>query len=517
MTDNRKFVSAVLLALSLAAAFSCNKEKDFVNSPEDMTLSEKNLSCNFKPREWDIEFTTEKDWVVDSIFASPAIVDEEWLTVDLKEGHGSGKLHLTCTENNLSKTRKAIVRLSVDPLYPEYRSITLEQTGKPELSIGELKDITSESVTVSGKHRYEGKDEIVVKTGFQVQTNEQEAGEKIYAEVDEDKTFTAAIPVQSGNSYEIRSFAEDAEGNLFLSKESRKIAIEFSLGTPVLKGKIRSNSQIKDVMLQLPYFFGDGKTYTISATCDMEGIAIEPQEITLSTSGGLIELPLSGKATTEGTATFTFQGLPERFTETYQVSTEVLKGGKNLVLYWESFGEGYTYGSKAVGLTDGIEDNAPISNETVRFKRMGQPKAEYMKEGFCGIRLEKETEAFKNNAEIGFDWASAGPVLNLKKKENGKFHILHLDFSGASNLRLELAVRNPMSQQDLILSYSNDQGKTWTPIVWEKVGGEESKFVLIRSTSEITAADDMRLKVEMNSNDGLKKQVDDLRMIGDFE
>ena len=517
MKNNTVFETILLLLSAATILVSCSKEKGHVNSKDDMILSETELSIGYQEQSEKITLESKGPWHLTDIAGG-----EGWLTTDINAGSGpSDVVTLNCTENNEAKGRSAYVRFKLDGIYPEYRTVTVHQSGKPVVKMEAFTSISSSTVGMKATYSYEGDNSIFEKGGFIMIHGGNE--EKVYGEmtiVEEKRKneFTTESQIISGDEYTVKAFLEDQFGNTFISENEEVLKVSFSFGTLACKGIVRTHLEVKDVVLTLPYFLGDGQTYHIEVSCDNPGLSVAPVDVTMSPEGGVIELPVTGMVEETGTATFTMTGLPAFVTTPMNVSIQILMGGSNQILYWETFGEGYASVSKAITLTENVEDNVAISDDIVRFSRKEQPKVVYMKEGSCSIRIEKEADSFVNDPEIGFDWGSSGPVLNLKKQEQyGAFYIHHLDFTGASEMKLEFAVKNPISDKDLELFYSENEGESWTPITWVKVGGDEKPFVIAHSTSTLPGSTDMSLKIVLKSSDGAKKQIDDLRMIGSFK
>ena len=501
-----------LIALAL---ISCNKEKDHINAEDDIILSQAELDFSFQGGSSSITLESKGPWHLTDIAGG-----EGWLTSDAQAGSGhSDMITLTCTENPEAKERSAYVRFKLDGIYPEYKSIAVQQSGKPAVKMEAFTSVTSSTVGLKATYSYEGDNSIFERGGFimaHAGNEEKVYGEMTVVEEKRKNEFTAESQIISGDNYTVKAFLEDQFGNTFISENEEELRVSFSFGTLSCKGVLRNNMEVKDFVLTLPYFLGDGQTYHIEASCDKAGLSVAPADVTMSPDGGVIELPVSGKTEETGTATFTVNGLPDFVTPAPSISVPIKIGGAGQVLYWETFGEGYKYPDKAYSLTDAVTDGVPITDEILKFSRTEQPGVVYIKEGSVGIRIEKKADAFSKDPEIGYDWASAGPVLNLKKKENGTFYIHHLNFEGATDLQLQFLVKNPFSAADLDLFYSENEGESWTPVTWEKIGGDEKPFVLVNSKTTFEEVKEMSLKFVLKSSDGAKKQIDDLRMIGSY-
>lgn len=100
----------------------------------------------------------------------------------------------------------------------------------------------------------------------------------------------------------------DFEG---LTGERFGAAAELSFGTPSVAGSMTAGKELSGVKISIPYFNAKGtEKYTVSATvAGVEGLSVAGGEKTLAAGSGAIELDVTGMPATDGTVTFTINGI----------------------------------------------------------------------------------------------------------------------------------------------------------------------------------------------------------------
>ncbi len=495
----------------ILAATSCSKDAGQVTSPESMILGCDSLRLgNDAQTEITLELTTDQAWVLDSVLPASGTEAVDWLTVYDQEGSGNATVKLSCKQNENPADRLALVRFKIQGAYAEYRTCTVIQSGTPTVTTKAIVSTTAESITLAGSYTYTG--EYLSKTGFEIWKNDNtEEKEIVYAETSK-SNFSLKYPVEHGNDYHYRAFVEGFAGKIFTADNEESISIRFTPKTPSIEGTLRSNVEIKDAYVVFPYHFGDGKNYNVSATCNIEGVSIETQEVNFDPNGGEIRLKITGIPTTSGTATFSPTGFPEVFNEVL-VSTEILQGGSGLLLYHETFGP-KPDGDKPYNLT-----SKPIGEviDDIEFSRIGQPSAEY-------IRYTDKThirhEPVRGSKPEDYVWASGSPVLYAAKNTQAILCINKLNVTDATNIKLDFGYCSYASKylKEITIEYSNDGGKTWTEVDWElTVPFVSGKYIQAQTISEIIGSNNLslRLMLDVPSN-GADVRLDDLRLLGDY-
>ena len=499
----------------ILAATSCSKDAGQVTSPESMILGCDSLRLgNDAQTEITLELTTDQAWVLDSVLPASGTEAVDWLTVYDQEGSGNATVKLSCKQNENPADRLALVRFKIQEAYAEYRTCTVIQSGTPTVTTEPVSEVTAESITLSGTYAYTGS--AITRTGFEVWENDnEETKEVVYAEGTA-TDFSLTYPITYGNDYRYRAFVEGFAGKVFPAENEERISIRFSLGTSEVEGELRTNAETKDVFVVVPYFFGDGKSYTISGSCNIEGLTIGSASVVFDPNGGEVRLPVTGTPATTGTATFTLTGFPHT-SEPVTVSTEVLEGGKGLVLYHETFGPNPTQASpfNLVGYP-----TAPgiVSDDLVDFSRYEQPQAEYVR-GTDRTNIRHETKMYPKPEN--YAWASGSPVLHAGKGFQGMLTINNLNLKGATNIKFDFGYINYQGTfpKEIVIEYSNDGGKTWTPVDWHltteyKPGGSTHNYMLAETTEEIVGSENFSLRLTLNSTNG-DSRIDDLRLTGD--
>lgn len=493
----------------------CSEEFGQVTSQESMTLGDYTLLTDNEAKEnITLDLVTEHDWALDAILSPTGSETIEWVTVHNQEGSGNSTVTLSCQSNDESSDRSAYLRFKIKGAYPEYRTCTLTQTGTPVVTTKAIAGTTAESITLSGSYTYT--EDYVSKTGFEVWvTSDSETKQDLYCDA-ADKSFSAVCPIEYGKEYSYRAFVEGKDGKRFLAANDEAISIRFTLGTPSIDGEMRTEVDTKEASVVIPYVFGDGMSYTLGGSCDMEGLSLETKEVTFDPNGGEVRLAISGTPTTTGTATFTLTGLPDT-SEPMTVSTEVLEGGAGLILYLETFGPNPTETS-AFNLTKDMVGIGVISDDIVEFSRTGQPLAEYVR-GTTDTNIRHETGMYSKPAH--YAWASGSPCLHTGTNKQGIFTINHLNIKGAANIKFDFGYRcgsSPIADSDIVIEYSNDEGATWTQVAWETTGEfSTGKYIIIQTTEEIVGSADFSLRLTLGSPKlSIDARLDDLRLTGDY-
>lgn len=496
----------------ILAATSCSKEAGQVTSPESMVLGCDSLRLgNDAQTEITLELTTDQAWVLDSVLPATGSEAVDWLTVYDQEGSGNATIKLSCKQNENPADRLALVRFKIQGAYAEYRTCTLTQTGTPVVTTGTIAGATAESLTFSGSYVYTG--EYVTKAGFEIWTAATiDTPQSIYCETPGSE-FTAVCPVEYGNDYSYKAFVEGQDGKRFLATNTENVSVRFSLGEPKVEGELRTNVETKDAFVVVPYYFGDGKSYTVSGNCNIEGLTIGSTSVVFDPNGGEVRLPVTGTPATTGTATFTLTGLPNT-SEPVTISIEVLEGGKGLVLFLETFGPTPSE-TKPFNLTNGLPIGV-IPDNIVQFSRTGQPLAEYVRDTeYTNIR--HETGMFSKPTH--YEWASGSPCIQAQQGKQGIFTINHLNIEGASNIKFDFGYRcgSSFNKNDIVIEYSNDGGETWTQVAWETIGNYTiGKYIIIQTTEEIVGSTDLSLRLTLgNPTLSIDARIDDLRLTGD--
>lgn len=529
----------LIAATLLAAAVSCSKNEGQVNSAEDLYLGEQEILLDYNGRDdISVELLSGNEWMFDSFIpANPQQDNEQWIEPDELYGDGNTVIAFQCTENTANRTRKAYMRFKLKGLYPEYRSVTVTQTGTPKVKTIPISDASSESITLYGEYAYTGEAEFISRTGFSIiKDNDTENPATVYCESSE-KSFSYVYPIEPDSDYSVTAFAEDSNDNRFIGQDTQDICIRFSFGSPGLTGgTIRSEMDIKDICISVPYYFGDGNTYRVSASSTVEGLAVEETDVTFSKDGGIMTLPISGRTTETGKVTFTVTGLPESITEPISLTAVILQGGKDIVLYRESFGPLIPYPDgtdKAYNMTVSDPVNEPI--KSISFLKEGQPSAEYIRTD-ANINVRHEPVMFPNTDN--YPWASGSPVLIAASGTTGSIIISNLNIPDANNIRIDFGYRYTanhdinLTKNEIVIEYSTDGGETWNATAWEtSKPWEKGKYVTIQSNGEIHGSEKFSLKITFSSSVEVQKpgliegskltkadeiRIDDIRIIGDF-
>jgi hypothetical protein len=100
-----------------------------------------------------------------------------------------------------------------------------------------------------------------------------------------------------------------SEGNDYTITVLQKTGPSITFGKPVARGFLQQNTQIENVVLQIPYTGAiGGEQFTISVTASGAGAPgispINNLSVTVSGKNGVIEVPLAGKPTAQGEVTF---------------------------------------------------------------------------------------------------------------------------------------------------------------------------------------------------------------------
>lgn len=517
----RTLKSYLLIAATLlTAAVSCSKNEGQVNSAEDLNLDKQEILLDYNSRDdISVELLSENEWQFDSFIPdNPQQDNEQWIEPDALYGTGNAVVTFKCTENTAYRTRKAYMRFKLKGLYPEYRSVTVTQTGTPKVKTSPITDATSERITLSGEYTYAGEAEFISRTGFSIiKDNDTENPTTVYCESNE-KTFSYIYPIELNSDYSVCAFAEDINGNMFTGESPQDISIRFSFGSPTLTGgTLRSEMDIKDISISVPYYFGDGNTYKVSASSSAEGLAVEETDVTFSKDGGVMTLPISGKTTKTGKVTFTLTGLPVSITEPVTLTADILQGGKDIVLYREDFGPKVPWPNGADKPYNMIL-SAPISLpiENIEFTKEGQSKATYIRDS-DQLQIRHETKMYPKPGQ--YPWASGSPVIWANKDITASLTINNLNIPKADNLRIDFSYRcsqKPVESKEILLEYSKDNGLTWENITWELTAKEATgQFIILQSNSTIEGSENFSLKITLHSI-GEEIRIDDIRIIGDF-
>lgn len=493
----------------------CSEEFGQVTSQESMSLGSNSLvTDNEAKTDITLNLITEHDWVLDAILSATGSEEVDWVTVYEQEGSGNSTVTLSCKRNETTADRSAYVRFKIKGAYPEYRTCTLTQTGTPVVTTGTIAGATAESITLSGSYVYTG--EYVAKTGFEIWSAENpDAPQSVYCETPGSE-FSAVCPVEYGNDYSYKAFIEGKDGKRFLAANTENVSVRFSLGEPTVEGELRTNVETEDAFVIIPYYFGDGKSYTLTGSCDIEGLSLESKTMTFEPNGGEVRLAISGIPATTGTATFTLTGLPGESTSV-TVTAEVLEGGKGLVLFLETFGPtpDNTSVFNLIGYPTAI---GVVSDDIVSFSRFGQPSAEYVR-GTDRTNIRHETKMYPKPEN--YAWASGSPVLHAGKSFQGMLTINNLNLKGATNIKLDFGYISYVATfpKEIVIEYSNDGGATWTQVDWQLTvpytpGGSTHNYMLAETTEEIIGSEHFSLRLTLNSTLG-DSRIDDLRLTGD--
>lgn len=518
-------ISLTLTSLLLFELSSCTYDDvDQINTPDDLKLSTSSITIGHTAKnDIVLDIATDAEWMIDTIFSKNPKYTETWITPDIKKGYGNARVTINCLENEENLTRKSYVRFQYKEVYPEYRSFAITQTGVPNVSTNPVSNITVKSVTLSGKYGYHGAADFICKVGFSIIKNDSKTPEIVYCP-ENIKDFSIDYPVEYNNEYVVTAFAEDNQGEKFYASNNKSVGIKFSLGAPTFNGTIRTNVEVEDVYISVPYFFGDGKTYNVSATCDVEGLSVADTPVIFSMDGGTITLPVTGITKKTGIATFTLHGLPSSVTETVSISTEILRGGFNILLYREDCGPAKPNPDKPTkpyDMSKGCPVNEPITE--IEWTKEEQPNAEYIRTT-TNVTIRHDPNLTENKYK--YSWGSGTPILNVAKNTEGTFIINHLNIEGASNIKMDFGL-NPQSVSGLSdmgdvvkIEYSNDNGVSWVPVTWELKEeiseGLEYQFVTAVTSGEIVGSTDFSLKFSLHSVNASAVRIDDIRLFGDF-
>ena len=294
-------------------------------------------------------------------------------------------------------------------------------------------------------------------------------------------------------------------------------------GVPVLEREIEClrAQGFDDIILTVSHlgniimdYFGDGESYTLTGSCDIEGLSLETKEVIFDPNGGEIRLAISGTPAKTGTATFTLTGLPGE-SASATVTTEVLEGGKGLLLYHETFGP--TPEKTSVFNLVGYPTAAGIvSDDIVAFSRYGQPSAEYVR-GTDRTNIRHETVMYPKPEH--YAWASGSPILHTGTGFQGILTVNNLNLKGATNIKVDFGYRcgSSFNKNDIVIEYSNGGGQNWIQVDWsltkEHVTGQ---YVIAQSNDEIIGSENFSLRLTMgNPKASIDIRIDDLRLTGD--
>lgn len=511
-----KHLSYFLTSIALIPALiSCSEEFGQVTSDDSMLLGDKTLLIGCDARtDIALNLVTEYDWELDSVLPQTGSEEVDWLTVYDREGSGNSTVRISCKQNAASTDRTALVRFKLKGAYAEYRTCTVVQTGMPVVTTGAIAGASSESITLSGSYVYTG--EYVSKAGFEIWTGaDPDARQSVYGDLS-GNSFSLVYPVEYGNDYTYAAFVEGQDGKRFLATSDESISIRFSLGEPRIEGELRTNVEASEVEIVVPYYFGDGKSYTVGGSCNIEGLRVESKSVTFDPNGGEVRLAITGTPAATGTATFTLTGLPGGGAST-ELSAEVLEGGQGIVLFLETFGPNPTEASpfNLIGYP-----TAPgvVSDDVVSFSRTGQPNAEYVR-GTDRTNIRHETRMCPKPEN--YSWASGSPVLHAGKSFQGMLTINNLNLKGATNIKLDFGYISYLATfpKEIVIEYSNDGGETWIQVDWHLTvpytpGGSTHNYMLAETTEKIVGSENFSLRLTLNSTLG-DSRIDDLRLTGD--
>ena len=535
MKKTTKLIAAILFPL--VGMMACTKVSERITSSDDIDLDETSITIDEKGMtNIMVNLKSNQGWTME-IVQMDKMNKENWLfpNEDIEAmGFGDTDLTFTCLPNTQSSSRTAIIRFHINSPYPEYASYTVKQTGTPVVSLEPITDMTYEYIVLSGKYKYEGASDFISKTGFIIS---KDGGDNEYVIVEpSNKLMNIKYPVTQGSQYKIKAFVETKNGTVFTSANEETLYIKFSVGTPYIDGELRTNTEIEGVNLFIPYFFGDGNNYKVSASCNIKGLSIQETDILLSPDGGLIELSISGMTTQTGAANFTVMGLPELPDGPLVVSSEVKLGGKGIVFYRETCGELTLTGlTKPINVSDkGTPANEPmVLTNGAEWLKEGQAQVEYYRSNNL-VAMRYELERTHLNSKEDYAWSSGNPIMFLPPNKEGDFIIRHLDIPvNAKNIRMDFAIKNipnPEVVLDLTpadpnidglkVMYSNNGGGTWIEIPWNVKDGytvNAGHYYLGETEASIEPSSDLWVKFCINtSSNGNACRLDDIRIIGDF-
>lgn len=511
-----KHLSYFLTCIALIPVLiSCSEEFGQVTSEDSMLLGDKTLiiGCDAQT-DIALQLVTEYDWELASVLPQTGSEEVDWLTIYDREGSGNSTVRISCKQNATTADRTALVRFKLKGAYAEYRTCTVVQTGMPVVTTDAIAGASSESITLSGSYLYTG--EYVDKVGFEVWTEaDPENRQSVYGDMS-GNSFSLVYPVEYGKDYTYAAFVEGRDGKRFLAANNENISIRFSLGEPKMEGELRTNVAASEVEIVVPYYFGDGKSYTVGGRCNIEGLSIESKTMTFDPNGGEVRLQVTGTPAVTGMVTFTLTGLPGGSTSV-ELSAEILEGGKGLVLFLETFGPNPTEASpfNLIGYP-----TAPgvVSDDIVPFSRIGQPNAEYVR-GTDRTNIRHETKMCPKPEN--YAWASGSPVLHTGKTFQGVLIVNRLNLKGATNIKLDFGYISYLATfpKEIVIEYSNDGGETWIQVDWQLTvpytpGGSTHNYMLAETTDPIIGSENFSLRLTLNSTLG-DSRIDDLRLTGD--
>lgn len=183
------------------------------------------------------------------------------------------------------------------------------------------------------------------------------------------------------------------------------------------------------------------------------------------------------------------------------------------VLYLETFGKAPEQ-PKPFNL---IGFNHPVGGPItqVGFSREGQPRATYVRET-NRTNIRHETVMYPQPKD--YKWASGSPVLHTAKGFRGVLVISGLDIEGADKIQFDFGYRSGAAefQKEVTIEYSNDGGKTWTPVDWKLTKPYlKGKYLVARATGKIVGSKDFSLRLTMDvPATATDVRIDDLRLTG---
>ena len=183
------------------------------------------------------------------------------------------------------------------------------------------------------------------------------------------------------------------------------------------------------------------------------------------------------------------------------------------VLYFETFGKAPEQPNpfNLIGFKD------PVGKPIVRveFSREGQPHATYVRET-NRTNIRHETVMYPQPKD--YKWASGSPVLHAAKGFRGVLVISGLDIEGADGIQFDFGYRSGAAefQKEVTIEYSNDGGKTWTPVDWKLTKPYiKGKYMVARTSGKIVGSKDFSLRLTMDvAPTATDVRIDDLRLTG---
>ncbi|GHU98467.1 hypothetical protein FACS1894159_01000 [Bacteroidia bacterium] len=471
--------------------------------------------------EWEFEKTT-------ATFSTG--VPDGWLTVSPTSGKGTTRITLSATTSNYPLDRGYFLEFTTKRLYPSKMSIAVRQEGVMDVTVDPIPVVmTQRSATISASHNYGvySAAASIAECGILYRANGDGEFKYAVSSTTTSTFLTDLTDLLPNTVYEFMAVATTVAGSRFTSS-SEHFGTFLMFKDGVVEGLLKSTIPASGIKLIVPYMAGDAPAVHngISAVRvdddpnfpGGDGLAADVADgLVFSESGGSIQIPVTGTATTFGKVRFMITGLPADQndpTRKIYADGEVIEGGNGVTIYFESFGiPGPDVGANSSMGGIGTDE---LFNSVPSYIRYAQPNAVYSRIGGGQIR----NETAQNN--LGAYPGASGPWM-LYAGGNGEmeFIISKLNTTFATNIHLEFGGHRMTSylKSDIMVFYSIN-GEQWIELPYARLNGlgmedTSATWLTNKTQAVIPSVANLRLKIHLKSSDNKALRVDDIRLVGD--